>query len=238
MLKSLFRRLSTPSLAPVDWGQHPVANLTTPDAIIVAHLIQTFTADFEDWTNEDFRKLGNPDFRYETVRPKLINTKLKVEISFPVVYQGTGLKRSYVISGNGRFKRFSSNGFTATADFQLDTTSSEALLKTWTDISTKMKAAKETAAKALAEMKANEEKWNVAESLLGMKRNATGLLMPIETEQQKADKAWDACDCDLGQACSGCAPSAPTPAPDGLSARKPRKRKEKPGETALVPLDA
>lgn len=41
-------------------------------------------------------------------------------------------------------------------------------------------AAERTAAEAKAAMEANEAKWNLAEKLLGMRRNADGALVPVE----------------------------------------------------------
>jgi hypothetical protein len=68
-------------------------------------------------------------------------------------------------------------------------------LTTFKKVKADVAAAKELADKALAEMKANEKKWNMAEKMLGMKRNEFGALVPVTTVREPDCQAEDgSCD--------------------------------------------
>jgi hypothetical protein len=54
----------------------------------------------------------------------------------------------------------------------------------WQNIVVQVRHTEQVAAEAKAAMEANEKKWDLAEGLLGMKRDGFGRLMPIKTVKE------------------------------------------------------
>lgn len=209
----------------------PKVDVTTPDKIIAAHLMESFVKDFNDWAAYDFHVIGNPDYRhYASTRPILRNMKLGFELSFVLQRTTTvpSSKQFLELTGEVIFLRFDPakpNWSSTITNVKLNGGVGKTLMTAWLTTSDKLIKAKEAAAKALAEMKENEAKWAVVEDVFGLKRSKTGALVP-------ANQVENDCDCDLGELCEKCCKKAEAvtgelvePFPVESKKRKPRKKK-------------
>lgn len=170
-----------------DMINNSYAKATTPDRLIAAHIIESFTLNFEDWDalnlDDQWRQF------YDAPKHTLTNTKKGLSVGWenqkksadndnrsPWVYK---LKAESAHVRNIPTKDNSAPG----KSVPLDAVSSRLIIESWDKVSVVKLKAKAVADKALAEMKANEAAWTMAENLLGMKRNKFGALVPVKTAE-------------------------------------------------------
>jgi hypothetical protein len=179
-----------------------LAKATTPDQLIVAHILHEYAKDPSRWkttgeipddlserksddgydTPEGWRH-GDKTTWYRTRRSRFQmtddNTVVRV---IPCIRNrdGDGLKPWFV--------RYSIEvSHTASRDILPVLLAPEAsieLLASVNRLIAQVKKAEAIAAKAKLEMEENEKKWNFAEHLLGMKRTPDGALVPIQPESE------------------------------------------------------
>lgn len=68
-------------------------------------------------------------------------------------------------------------------DMKMDRRSEDIIVFAYHKIKTQVIAAEKAAQEAKAAMERNEQAWNLAEKILGMKRNEFGALVPIQTAE-------------------------------------------------------
>jgi hypothetical protein len=211
-------------IVPITPETHPYATATSPDQIIVAGVLQSITADFNDWTwatdgystRNGYKVPKWPEIEeyYDSDDRKYLTSNGKGSMT---------LTRKRI---NGRFAK----EIVVCMEYTVKTSRYDRLVGvTWGQVTVngvainppilglkifleykKLKAAlikaEKVAADAKKAMEANEAKWNLAESILGMKRNEHGALVPVEKEIKAVAISIEeaACDCDLGELCIAC----------------------------------
>jgi hypothetical protein len=188
----------------------PVQNIS-PDAMIAAGLMQSFASEFDDWRPEgQFRKdttICCNKGRQPDSFVVLLNKKKGVIIRFRAAWN-KGKSRDGDRSDPWYYHN---QGVTAVEvnDQHLNAELGRRMYAAWTDVYSKHEAAKEVAAKARAEMKANEAKWNLAEQILGMKRTKSGRLIAVSSYCA----VCDAIEPEKGAAHNLSCPNRPQPKP-------------------------
>lgn len=188
---SLFRRAFCLHCFP--WGTGPTcedhlshvekwsmrhAGKASPDDIIAAAIIESFAKDFDDWKGScpegiaaKERVCNEGDIRDSGAT--LVNRKKKITIATKWVKgrsrEGDGLNPWH----------YSCSGMCVN-DVPLDAINARRIIQAHDRLKFRVEAAKEAARKAKADMERNEAAWNIAENLLGMKRNEHGALVPIQ----------------------------------------------------------
>ena len=199
-----------PPLDPV--LDHPYAKATKPDDIIAAHILASFAKNFEDWTVSATRnglakafpnliKLGQHDRAYTEEQFDITFVNTKENISVVVEYD---YSKSYYDTYYARkVKGGKVNGFSFCPTLLMSIHNKYDALKV------QLAEAKRVAAEAKKRMEENEAKWNLAEKLLGMRRNEFGALVPIHS------------------------PDTPVAPPTEASITKPKSRAKSAGLTPL-----
>lgn len=163
------------------------ATAATPDQIIVAHILQEYAKNPDNWTTSgtlpDSLSESKTSGSYEPVGYKRRDTTtwypthqniFKMTDGKAVVSLLTFVKNK---DGDGLAPWFQKHFFEVNK-IRLCDSSSTQLFNTLQVLIEKKKQAEIAAAKALAELEESERKWNLAEDLLGMKRNEFGALVP------------------------------------------------------------
>jgi hypothetical protein len=176
LAKSLF---SSPNYTPVERWALRNCNRATPDGLIASAIVESFAKDFKDWDGDISNvstKIGKVccsegDPRVSAASAKLTNHKKKIVISAGWVRgksrDNDGLNPWY----------FHSDGLTVNGE-SLEEQAADYIVSNWRTIKQRVEAANAAAEKAKRDMERNEKKWNLAEDLLGMKRNEFGALVP------------------------------------------------------------
>jgi hypothetical protein len=186
-----FASHSPPETDPVTrFANSGWSQATTPDEIIVAHILGSFGKKFEDWeaTRTDYRETPTP----LPYLPELVKLERKRKEqggydprTFRFRFRNT--KTNMVIKGHYVIKHGNKSYQPHSIDFEgLDINEipmtphlGETLVRAYLDIRKAGEDAKRVADKATIEMQINEKKWNLAERLLNMTRNEQGALVPV-----------------------------------------------------------
>jgi hypothetical protein len=177
----MFKLFSKPTVAPVEkWAVHN-AKKTTPDDLIAGAIVASFAKDFKHWqfVGQFEQKWGNESSFRSTSLSRKMGGKKHVEITF--LFRHTK-------SPDGDYShihRYRAIGCEVNG-IRVSELAFRRILNNWKTIVTQVRRAEEIAAGAKATMDANENKWNLAEALLGMKRNGLGQLMPVKTAEESA----------------------------------------------------
>lgn len=152
--------------------------LPTPDELIAAAVIQKIAEDFEAFTPFTVLNFG------------IKAEKLKLQISWrkDSVRYGLGGKTSDFNnqhcqrgdSGSGLYKNTEIRNYYiggAVNGVPISDSAVQKIGDAYLTLSEEVRKAKEVAEKALLEMEENEKKWNLVESLNGMKRTPEGALV-------------------------------------------------------------
>jgi len=177
------------------------ATATTPEELIAAHIIQEFAKNPNSWTctgkfptnlverRSDNRNPVVPSYErpnktrwYRGITPVFTMTRDHVMLSAAAYYRNA--------DGDGAAPWFEKNclevSCTDTKDPAIilaDDLALQLFLSIQAIFVQKAKA-EEAAAQAQKDMEENERKWNLAERLLGMKRNEHGALVPAVTLEE------------------------------------------------------
>lgn len=169
----------------------PVQNIS-PDAMIINALMQSFASEFDDWklewreANNTWQYFSGSVSQFPAVKPRhkdatrwdsskcrqflLTNKKKNIEFKIRYVYAGYDGARTTYHAVMESWKSLVNN-------VEIDGVAGRQLADAYLKLKTEHDAAKAVAAKALADTKANEAKWDVVEKILDMKRTKTGRLI-------------------------------------------------------------
>lgn len=175
----------------------PIQNIS-PDAMIVGGLMQSFATEFDDW-QLDWCKLG---YNGHPLPDKISNfpkdlacwapkSNWSERDSYPRIFSLTNKKKKIIFiieytycsyySGSDNYKKAMKKWQAKINDVEIDGKAGRELADAYISLKEKHDSAKSITAKALAEMKANEAKWNIAEQILGMKRTKSGRLIAVSS---------------------------------------------------------
>lgn len=172
-----FLRMFSPipiSIIPLDPINNPYAKAMTPDELIAAAIIKSFAEDFDDWRK--FGSLSTEATKWGSVSVEGQLLKGHTRINFRLSRQQKG-------SYDNR-KYWYELVECIINDIPLELNAGKKLFEAWIKISAEVHRAKAIAEKAKADMQANEAKWNLAEKLLGMKRDENGALVPVTRAEE------------------------------------------------------
>lgn len=171
---------------PVQWAYNNV-DKTTPDQLIAGYIIQNIAKNFDNWKLE--KRPKEADGHLYTYYPHKEAAKRYAEMNKPyeaweAKYGSFINRRLYSSDINILYTKTSSDRNTFTVNGVLiSDTDGEMIIIAYNQLADKHKKAVEAAAKAKHDMEINEKKWNLAENLLGMRRNEFGALVPIQTAE-------------------------------------------------------
>lgn len=155
---------------PEEWARYN-ANKCSADDIIAAAVVQSFAKHFEDWKSSG-RWINSWTYDDYRTCPRLVNEKAGIEVRQDVGEDRQGYDASYFDKG------LYVNGV------KVSKKQASFIRFNWIKMATQVEATKKAAADAKAEMERNETAWNLAEKLLGMKRNEFGALVPAKTVEE------------------------------------------------------
>jgi hypothetical protein len=166
----------------------------SPDRMIAGAVIQSFISNTIDWkidTSEANNVSAFDSKLFESSHPvwssnltsgaiKLVNAKDGITVKFNNWHQH--LRSSGKQANRVTGKNCYINGV------RISDSDGIAILCNWLTYASKLRAAEEAAAKAKAEMQANEAKWNLVEDLLKMKRTRSGRLIALSSYCPRCDE--------------------------------------------------
>lgn len=183
---------------PFDPINHPYAKATTPDEIIGAGIAQLIIKDFDNWSYSEGRCYVNLTTKEEYARSskrkgKPCNWEPSPDYQDQrvgmLIHREKGISITWKLCRASRdFDGFSPWVYARGAaiitrrdgpDIPLDIPISDMIFETYDTLKKQTAEARRIAREAEAAMRLNEIKWNFAETLLGMKRNSQGALVPI-----------------------------------------------------------
>lgn len=166
------------------WANHN-AKKATPDDLIAGAIVTSFAKDFKHWkfVGEFNQRHGHPNgFRSTSLTRKMVGKK-HVEIVF--VFKHT------------KHSEWSGNGYSSIYKYvtigcevngiRMTDAAFKYIYQNWQNIVVDVRRAEEVAARAKSNMQLNESKWDLAEGLLGMKRNGLGQLVPVKAAEGEAE---------------------------------------------------
>lgn len=167
-----------------------VAPMCSPDELLAAACIESFAKDFSDWTSNESRSHGfmpgieRLKYHLPDSAPILCNVKRDITLKFirgesreaTSADKRAAKKRGQYVDSSYAAYVNSVDGCTLN-NVLLDKAVTARLIDAWTKAVTAHKAAAEAAAKAREAMELNEKKWDLAESLFGLKRTPEGALV-------------------------------------------------------------
>lgn len=177
-IQSFLRRAYGDELpTPEEWAERH-AKRCSADQLISAFIIQSIAKDVDDWESGSYgltTGIAGAAKLFETYRDTfgrsadgvLRNRKKHMNVKSILVLWDRAC-------GSTPSRHFMVNGV------PFDDDEGRKIIEAYNKVALASRKAKEAADKALQEMKANETKWNLAEDLLGMKRNEFGALVPKE----------------------------------------------------------
>jgi hypothetical protein len=168
-----------------EWSRRN-ADVATPDDIIAAAIMQSFAKDFKDWKGSEYlagdAKQAYKTGQYDVMIPNpstdqmktvtLRNSKTGIQIIRGVFHRS-------MYDGPDKYWY----GKTFVDGVELDERQAQKLMRAYLAILKQVQATEEAARQAKRVMDRNEAAWNLAEKLLGMKRNEFGALVPVKTAE-------------------------------------------------------
>lgn len=155
-----------------------LSRATTPDRLVVEAIVSDMVRDIKSWVGvylaviDIFQK--TPDIKYE-FRHGLSS------YSVPAISKKDGSVKIKFVIGINHGKNWQGHHLAGCTinGIEFDRTFARYLLDKFRNTSELLLMVEKAAAAALAKMEQNEAKWNLAETLLGMKRNEFGALVPV-----------------------------------------------------------
>jgi len=175
----MFSFFKNPPMTTVElWVAH-CSMKTTPDDLIAGAIIPSFAKDFKHWkfVGEFHQRYTNSSgFKSTSLTRKMVGKK-HVEIVF--VFKNTRHSNGYDAIYKYKVIGCEVNGI------RISDRAFRAIYDAWQGVVVKVRAAEAAAAEAKLAMEMNEKKWDIAEGLLGMKRNKQGALVPVKTVEHE-----------------------------------------------------
>lgn len=177
MLKAIHKFFTNTPMSIEDWSQAN-ADLTTPDEIIAAAIAKSFASHWEDWSHLDC-------FTGDVKQAYKIKGRYDEEVSIRNNKAGVVVMRKIVGKRLNDYGGWGGKcyGDLFVNDIKMDRRSEDIIVFAYHKIKTQVIAAEKAAQEAKAAMERNERAWNLAEKLLGMKRNEFGALVPVQTAE-------------------------------------------------------
>lgn len=166
-LRSLF--VSVP-LSLEEWAVKN-SKKASAEEIIAAAIIQSFAVSFDKWEDHNF---DNPEQAYDTAAGGYLHFPDK-EIKI-VRYS----ERKYYNDVNKGGYKYRFNGLSVDG-VQMPKYLEKAIVDGWNKVAVRLKEAEAVNNRVKAEMVNTNKAWDMAEKLLGYKRNDQGALVPKET---------------------------------------------------------
>lgn len=166
------------AIPPIEkWANHN-SKKASADDLIAGAIVGSFAEHFKHWKFcGDFNQRydGSGGFKPTSLSRKMVGKK-HVEVVF--VFRATQSGDAYSTIYKYKVIGCEVNGI------RISDRAFQHIYTSWNNVVVKVKAAEEVAEKAKNEMVANELRWDLAESLLGMKRNGLGVLIPVKTVEE------------------------------------------------------
>jgi hypothetical protein len=159
------------------------SKLSTPDQIIASHIVASIAKDFDAWTRHNRPEHNIHAVKLNYLASRSCEDAIKAEavdfhdINRVLENKATGMIVCYRCFGRDtdKFDSFYVDGV------PLSNEDGSFIVHSHRKIGQELVRVAAAAAKALREMKENEEKWNLVEKLSGMVRNEFGALVPKES---------------------------------------------------------
>jgi hypothetical protein len=199
-LRKLVRIAYGDDLPPVERWAMRHANKCSADEIIAAAVIQSMAKDISAYSLSDF-SIRCADRKKDLNKPSAELKGPKVVVIFERSGWIRGKSRDndgirpWKYHPDGRIVKVVVDGVSIRPSIGAE------ILSRYRRLSKVLTASQQVAAKAKADMERNEKAWNLAEKLLGMKRNEHGALVPVKTVEDE-----HSCGCDFGECCQFCDP--------------------------------
>jgi hypothetical protein len=158
------------------WAVHN-AKKATPDDLIAGAVVASFAKDYKHWEfkGEFHQRHSSSCVKSTSLSRKMVSKK---DITIVFLFKKTCIYDDYSTVYKYKVIGCEVNGIRVTnAAFKY-------IYDNWQGITVKVRAAEAAAAEAKKRMEENEKKWDMAEGLLGMKRDGLGRLMPIKTADE------------------------------------------------------
>lgn len=171
-----------------------IANACTPDELIAAYIVRSFVNDFDSWAEEASRTLVEKGKVRCSRETRVLSWKAAGEACNYLSNKDKDLKletalEKAAVDGDGHDPYYyAATGAVSVNGVLLEEASSRFIVTSWNRLKAKHAEALTVAEKAKADMAASEKKWNLAESLLGMKRNEHGTLVPVVNTEGEETK--------------------------------------------------
>lgn len=170
---------------PVERWATKTAQLSTPDQIIAARIVDSFVKDLEtSWTLHErardrhtssvLSSSGREEWYKKWTKP---GSKTNYYICNRVLENGT-IFVAYHLS-NSHYDEPSMDSFHVN-EVPISNADGRFIIKSFTELKSKIVAAKAAADRAKKEMEDNEARWNLVEKLFHMRRDEQGALVTIE----------------------------------------------------------
>jgi hypothetical protein len=164
---------------PVEKWAEKASKLATPDDLIAARIVQSFTKDLEtNWRlHTQTHSSTREDWYKRWTKP---GTKANYFICNRVLENGTIFIAYYspdhaiLMPCEPPLRHFFVN------DVPISDTSGTFIVTSFNKLKERIATAKDAAVKAKQKMEENEAKWDLVEKLFHMRRNEQGALIPIE----------------------------------------------------------
>ena len=169
-IQSLVRSAYGDKILTIDEWATRNSKICSAEDLIVASIVNSIAKNFDGWVNttlkhDDVQKILN---KYPNMKYAYINYELK--------RKDDGLMFHYRMNSYGdTFMK--DNCFVDGVEISGD--GGAQIYNAWEKIKNERRRIERLAMEAKREMEKNEAKWNLAEKLLGMKRNEFGALEPI-----------------------------------------------------------
>jgi hypothetical protein len=172
----------------------------SPDDLIAAAIVESFAKDFDKWQLQDiWRGVIVPydsSLKYAPARERATLLQIHPQSDQTVITVSLSLKRTAKDRDNrGPWLYSIARGPCSVNGVELNNKASACIASAYCSIKLQIAAAEAAALEAQAAMRINEKKWNLAESLLGMKRNEHGALVPVVSLEHDCDCGGLPCLC-------------------------------------------
>lgn len=170
-------------LSPVERWSLRNAKTCSADEIIAASIIQSFAKSFEDWSFKakpqpvGYRCANCTEIEKERREFVAQYAHGNVRLNRVFVNKSKDIIFAYWLQDNKTRTAFYVNGLSFPTEL------GQLIVAEFEKLDMAHQKAVAAAAKAKADMERNEKAWNLAERLLGMRRNEFGALVPIQTAE-------------------------------------------------------
>lgn len=164
----------------------------SPDQLIASYIVESFMKDFDKWELVTERNTVNA--RSDDIWAK--DTSRKPEVRWNIV-NGFTLKGPKLTLVEALFRAAKDDDQTAPWIYcqksasingvAFDSQIAAMIIREYKKFAVKMRELNETAERVKNEMKASEDKWNLAEELIGMKRTKSGRLIAASAYCSRCD---------------------------------------------------